>query len=77
MYLPVSSCRVPVSSDGDIKVDFDLSKASPPKPFDPFYTSVHPVGDEWEEAQEEAVRREEQEWREKVVVDDVHFHTYR
>lgn len=58
-------------------MDFDLSKAPPPKLFDPFYISVHPVGDEWEAAQEEVVRKETEKWSEKVVVDDVHFHTYR
>lgn len=58
-------------------MDFDLSRAPPPAPFEPFYVSVHPVGDEWEEAQEEEVRREQEEWREKVVVDDIHFHTHR
>jgi hypothetical protein len=51
--------------------------APPPKPFEPFYVSVHPVGDEWEEAQVAEVKKDQEEWRKRVVVDDVQFHTHR
>lgn len=59
------------------KPNFDLLKPPPQDLFGPCPTSVHPVGDEWEEVLEAKKRREKQQWREKVLVDDIHFHTHR
>ena len=59
------------------KPNFDLLKAPPPDMLGGFCASVHPVGDEWEEEQVAEKRKEKLKWREKVIVDDIHFHTHR
>lgn len=59
------------------KEDFDLLKPPPVDLFGGFSASVHPVRVQWEKEQEEAVQREKEEWKKKVVVNDIHFHTHR
>lgn len=72
MVLLRTSCRFRLGV-----TDFDLRKAPAPEKFGPFYETVHPFGDEWEDEQEAMVRLERKQWREKLVVDDIHFHTHR
>ncbi len=61
----------------DGKSDFNLIKRPPADMLGGFLASVHPVGDQWEREQEEEVRREREEWKKKVIVGNVHFHTHR
>lgn len=72
-----SSCRFQLSAAAEGKPDFDLLKVPPSDMFGSLPASVHLIGDEWEEVQKEVKRRECETWKERVIVDDIHFHTHR